>query len=308
MHTEVKEVIRRWVPQPVIRACQAMVLRPPKDTPQRRERLRQEALARTTLQPSRDLLEKMPSLVAHGYPSGNPDLHYQDTEVKTGIACTAAEACLLHHAARLAQPRAALEIGSYIGWSTVHIASTIATTLSCVDPFLKGGGIHENKDAAAEARFLANVRRAGVQDRVRLHAHKSPDVLRAIAPPGRWDWAFVDGWHMDGQPLRDVLGLEHHLSEDAVLFLHDCWGADVRDALTRLLATGWHAHVFDTSNYLTILWRVRPRWLETFLELARRDAYVNPVAAARKPYFGLGEASLRAVRTVYQVPETDVHS
>ncbi|TLD68435.1 class I SAM-dependent methyltransferase [Phragmitibacter flavus] len=302
--TELKKSIRKWVPAPLMKAYHGFALRKPKDTPARRQRLRAEALQGTKFPLSRDLLEKLPTLVAHGYPSGNPDLHYQDTDVKTGIACTEAEACLLHHAARLAQPRAAMEIGSYIGWSTVHIAAGLpaSSTLTCVDPFLKGGGLHETKDLDAEARFLANIKAGGAQEKVRLAAEKSPQVLDSIAPEGGWDWAFVDGWHMDGQPLKDLIGVLPLITPDAVIFLHDCWGADVRDALSFLLASGWDAHVFDTSNYLTICWKIRPAWMDEYISLGSQPEYVNGVAQARKIFHGLADASLQAIKEAYVQP------
>src|SRR5689334_1349602 len=216
------------------------------------------ALARTShALPARLLREAFPELVFHPGTSGNPDVHYQDREVRGAVCCTPAEAMLLHHAARLCNPAAALEIGSYVGWSTAHLASALARgVLTCVDPFLEtgDGGADADAGARAHARFLQNIARAGLASKVRLVREKSPEALPALSAGVRWDFVLVDGWHLSGAPLRDVLGVLPHLAGHPVLLLHDLWIADVRDAFAHLVARGWGCHVFDTANYLALLW------------------------------------------------------
>lgn len=149
------------------------------------------------------------------------------------------------------RPRWAVEIGSYVGWSAAHIlAGFEGVRLVCMDPMV------EAKDGEATVdRFWENLGRAGLAERVQLVLEESPGWLARYAPAGGWDWAFVDGNHVDGQPLRDVRGLAPLLSEDAVVWLHDTWMPDVRRAADWLELQGWQSRVHDTPGRLMELWR-----------------------------------------------------
>jgi predicted O-methyltransferase YrrM len=264
-------------------------------------RLRRKALAETHHELSATLLEKFEELVYHPGLSGNADIHYQDREVGGGVCCTPSEAMLMHHAARLCDPVAALEIGSYVGWSSAHLANALSHgRLTCVDPFLevradKGSG--GDGASRAHARFLQNMQRAAVADKIDLIRGLSPDVIPSIAPDSGWDFIFVDGWHLHGQPLRDVTGVLRYVAAGAVLLLHDLWIVPVRDAFMHLATTGWSFHIFDTSNYLTILWRGdAPAWLADLKYIAAGEAFTLSSAAERRLNFGLDDASIDAVR------------
>ena len=262
-------------------------------------RLRRKAVARTSHALSARLLrDAFPDLVWHPGTSGNVDTHYQDREIRGAVCCTPAEAMLLHHAARLAAPAAALEIGSYIGWSTAHIASALPRgVLTCVDPFLETGAGGAEAGARAQARFAENIGRAGLADKVRLVRDKSPEVLPAISRDARWDFVLVDGWHLGGAPLRDVLGVQPFLAERPVLLLHDLWIPDVRDAFAHLVARGWGCHVFDTANYLALLWPgAAPAWLPELRGIAEAPAFVLPAARGRRFLLGLGADSIEVIR------------
>jgi hypothetical protein len=114
------------------------------------------------------------------------------------------------------------------------------------------------------SRFAMNLGRLGVIKRVDLIQAKSPDVLPSIAPKRGWDFVFLDGWHFDGQPSRDVTGLLPHLSKNAVLWLHDCWMGDIKNAMLILEENGYHASHFVTSNRLTAFWKQEPVWWDAF--------------------------------------------
>lgn len=266
-------------------------------------RLRRKALALTRQDPSRRLLDAFEELVFHPGMSGNTDVHYQDREIRGAVCCTVSEAMLMHHVARLSQPGYALEIGSYIGWSSAHLASGLTRcALTCVDPFLETGGPGAGQASAAEAayrRFQQNMARAGVADKVRLTRGKSPDVIPAVSEGISWDFVFVDGWHLQGQPVRDVAGVLPFVSAGAVMLLHDLWIADVRDALLYLVGRGWSYRIFDTANYLTVLWRgTAPPWLDELVGIAEQPGFVLESARARRFVFGLVEESIEAARTV----------
>jgi predicted O-methyltransferase YrrM len=265
---------------------------PARETPEARRR---KALELTQQPLSAQLLPAFEELIYHPGTSGNTDVHYQDREIRGAVACTPSEATLLHHAARLANPAHALEIGSYIGWSSAHLARALTRCkLTCVDPFLETGKAAAGIDlgALAHKRFLQNMQRAGVAERVNLVRAKSPDVLPEISAGLRWDFVFVDGWHLEGQPIKDVQGVLPHVTDDAVLLLHDIWIADARDAFLYLVANGWSYRIFDTANYLVLLWRVRPAWLDELARIAESDAFVLPQARHRKLYVGLVESSI----------------
>ena len=220
------------------------------------------------------------------------------------MCCTPSEAMLMHHAARLARPDHALEIGSYIGWSSAHLASGLASCeLTCVEPFLETGGAGESRDgkaALAHRRFLRNMERAGVSDNVTLIRDKSPDAIPALSETRRWDFIFVDGWHLQGQPLKDVIGVLPYAAPGGVILLHDLWIADVRDALLYLATHGWSYRIFDTANYLTIVWRGDPApWLSELFAIAEREEFVLPSARARKFIFGLVDDSLAVAKSAF---------
>jgi hypothetical protein len=86
--------------------------------------LRKKAVSLTRHELSSRLLSRFEALVYHPGMSGNTDVHYQDREILGAVCCTPAEAMLMHHAARLCNPLHPIEIGSYIGWSSAHIASS----------------------------------------------------------------------------------------------------------------------------------------------------------------------------------------
>lgn len=230
-----------------------------------------------------------------------PDLHFQDKELLGAIACTPAEATMLYIATRNFQPRNLLEIGSYIGWSSAHIALAAAGLLTCVDPFIEiGPYLKEKPDERAKQRFLDNIKRAGLSDKVQLICGKSPDVLQSIAPSSGWDFVFIDGWHLDGQPIRDVAGLLPFLSESAILILHDLWIADVRDAACYLRALGWTLHIFNTANYLTFAWKIQPNNLKAFLASVNHSKFVNQSAAIRsnRVVRGLTDESIESFASI----------
>jgi predicted O-methyltransferase YrrM len=267
--------------------------------------MRRKAMALTRQHElSARILERLTELVYHPGMSGNVDVHYQDREIRGAICCTPAEATLMYHAARLFKPRHALEIGSYIGWSSAHLANGLQRCeLICVDPFMEtdaSAGVAESRAAMAHRRFLQNMERAGVSGRVRLVRDKSPDAIPALSEDRQWDFVFVDGWHLQGQPLRDVMGVLPFVASDAVLLLHDLWIPDVRDALLYLVTQGWAYKVLDTSNYLTVLWRGQPPGqLAEFLGIASSDEFVLPAALGRKFVFGLVDESIGVASSAF---------
>jgi predicted O-methyltransferase YrrM len=86
-----------------------------------------------------------------------------------------------------------------------------------------------------------------------------------IAHP-TWDFVFLDGWHLDGQPLRDMQMVLPFLSDTSVVALHDTWMPDVFHAARLLLQNGWQMHVFPTANTLTLCYKTEPAWFRKLLK------------------------------------------
>lgn len=219
------------------------------------------------------LLPCFPHLVPIPVPSklrnmkGEKDFCYRDNELHGALGCTAEEGYLLNRAVFHAQPRAMLEIGSYVGWSSAHLLYGNEARLTCVDPFIEdSGSLVATPKFEVMHRFRDNLWRAGVAYRVSLWMERSPEILAFIAPKGGWDFVFIDGWHFDNQPTHDVLGVFPYLADNAVVWMHDFWMADVVDAGRRLSVAGWNGTEIGTANRLAAFWKKEPSWWKQFME------------------------------------------
>ncbi len=198
---------------------------------------RADAFAQTTDPRSRQILTYCPSLVAHPglLEARRPGRMYQDWECGGAICCSSEEAIILMNEIYRWGRMQVLEIGTYVGWSALHMATALPAggLLTCVDTFA------ERKDGDVEAVLRANIGRSGLDAKINVVRGESPDVLPAVAPPGGWDMVFIDGEHNWGQPMRDVQGVLPLLAPGAVIFLHDAWMPDVSVAIAWLRGQGW---------------------------------------------------------------------
>lgn len=204
----------------------------------------------------------MPRLVAHPGTSGLPDLHYTDFDLGGAVCCTQDEAAILHNAAASHNPRMALEIGSYVGWSAAHIARAFRGKLFCLETFSElGEGVSPEQ---AKMRFAENIARMRQDGCIELVCGRSPDVIGSIAPAGGFDFVFIDGDHHDRHPLQDVAGVMQYLSPTGLIALHDLWEPDVLDAAKFLKNNGFNVEIFSTANYLGFAWRGELPWWSAF--------------------------------------------
>jgi hypothetical protein len=151
----------------------------------------------------------------------------------------------------------------------------------------------EETSQCAKQRFLDNMARCGLDQKIKLVCGKSPDILPELVPNGGWDFAFVDGWHLDDQPVRDLIGLLPYLQGEAVIILHDPWIRDVRDGLVLLLLKGFNLYVCDTANYLTFCWRGQlTDGLRKTIAMSKTDRLTSHISKERKAGFGLGLKTL----------------
>jgi predicted O-methyltransferase YrrM len=149
------------------------------------------------------------------------------------------------HVAREGRPAALVEIGSYLGRSTIVLAATLralspGSRLFAVDP-------HEGTVGAADAqldhgastfdRFTANIRDAGVGAWV--------EPIRALSFEVDWDGRpidllFIDGLHDRMNVERDFRHFERFLDPGALVLFHDYadYYPGVRAMVDELVAGG----------------------------------------------------------------------
>jgi len=156
---------------------------------------------------------------------------------------TPAELSLLYHLAVAAEgPGRVVEIGSFLGRSTVVLATAVEHTgrepVVAVDPHTAALMIGDRPPRDTRVEFLANLERNGVADHVRLVHDYSVDAARG------WDGApirlhFVDGWHTREAVLEDVGAWASWFTPDTVAVFDDYLTADgVRQAVRELQADG----------------------------------------------------------------------
>lgn len=220
------------------------------------------------------ILEALPRMVSHPVPqqpiehpgSGAPGVCAQDIDIGGAIGCTPLEGYILNRAVTFARPRNMLEIGSYVGWSSAHLLHGNNRRLVCVDNLSEGtGALLPTPSVDVLLRFHQNMAALRMRDRAILIPEKSPDCIPALSPDGGWDFVFLDGWHLDGQPTRDVEGLLPYMDSTGVIFLHDMDMVDVNEAGKHLISQGWTFTGFPTPNFLAAFWKVRPKWWDKFL-------------------------------------------
>lgn len=152
------------------------------------------------------------------------------------------ELSLLYHLAAAGGAGRIVEIGSYLGRSTIVMAhaarSAGAPAVIAVDPHTRALGYDGEEPYDTRAEFEANVERAGVQDFVQLEHALSTEAAE------RWDGGrvrllFVDGWHSHDAVMADVTSWSPHLLRDAAVVFDDFLPSPgVRSAVHELVANG----------------------------------------------------------------------
>jgi hypothetical protein len=145
--------------------------------------------------------------------------------------------------AELARGRRVIEVGSYLGLSTVCLARE-AKHVVAVDTF-DGRGTPRPRPCLDA--FLANLERYGVRDRV---TPVNPD---ADIPGGPFDLAFIDGAHDRASVEADVRLVLPRLAPGGLVAFHDYGGehADVTAVVDDLVAEGG-VMVFVTESLAVV--------------------------------------------------------
>jgi predicted O-methyltransferase YrrM len=156
---------------------------------------------------------------------------------------TPAELSLLYHLAIAADgPGRIVEIGSYLGRSTIVLARAVADTgrepVVAVDPHTAALGIENLAPRDTRAEFLTNITTAGVREHVTLMHQKSVDAAKEW-PDEPIRLQFVDGWHTREAVLEDVGSYARWFTPDAVVVFDDYMVFDgIRQAVRELQAEG----------------------------------------------------------------------
>jgi predicted O-methyltransferase YrrM len=138
---------------------------------------------------------------------------------------TRTELSLLYHAALVTpDPGIIVEIGSYLGRSTIVLASAVQASgrgrVVAVDPHTRALGIEELPEHDTRQEFLDNLERAGVSEHVELkHAYSVEAAAAWDGEPIRLH--FVDGWHSREAVLEDVGHWAPYLTENAIVVFDD---------------------------------------------------------------------------------------
>lgn len=134
------------------------------------------------------------------------------------------ELSLLYQLARATDSGAIVEIGSYLGRSTVVLANAErdsgGESIVAVDPHTAALGYRGEQPQNTLTEFLANIERAGVTSFVRLMHMKSAQAA------AEWDGSpvrllFVDGWHSYEAVIEDVSGWAPFFGEGTCVVFDD---------------------------------------------------------------------------------------
>ena len=154
------------------------------------------------------------------------------------------EAVLLHNIALSFSGKRALEIGSWLAWSTCHLALA-GVDVDVIDP--------AHDDPLIRASIEDSLSRCGVSQRVNLTGGRSPDSIAAL--DRKWSLFFIDGDHEPPAPVRDTLASLPFANHDCAFVFHDLASPDVAAALRLLATRGFHVLVYQTAQIMGLAWR-----------------------------------------------------
>ena len=213
------------------------------------EEARKKAYEVTTYPLSIKFLDNCTDLVwITGYSPYKKEGLYTLYSNKSAGCCSQTEAKILTNICRILKPIIVTEIGSYVGWSTVHLAEHSRIVIA-VDNFSEG----EVKEV-----FLENTK---PYTNISLVEMDSVEYLKESRYNS--DIIFIDGYHHNSQPLKDTYGALYNLKEKGIIILHDTWEKDVELAGDYLKVMGFEEHIFDTDNLMAIYCKdkVKLEWL-----------------------------------------------
>lgn len=154
------------------------------------------------------------------------------------------EATLLHNIALQFAGKRALEIGSWLGWSTCHLALA-GLQLDVIDP--------AHDDPSLCAIVEESLACCGVTDRVNLVRGQSPESIGVLG--AKWSLFFIDGDHEAPAPVRDTLACLPYAEKDCAFVFHDLAAPAVAAGLRLLAEKGFSIVVYQTAQIMGLAWR-----------------------------------------------------
>jgi predicted O-methyltransferase YrrM len=163
------------------------------------------------------------------------------------------EASILYNSALLFRGKPCLEVGSWRGWSTVHLALG-SGMLDIIDPLLGNPDFAESITGSCAA--------AGVLDKVSFHPGESPQAIHTLAQSSgkRWSLIFIDADHEGDAPRLDAEAARLYTADTAMMLFHDLASPYVAAGLDAMRNAGWRTMVYQTMQIMGVAWRgnVRP--------------------------------------------------
>jgi glycosyltransferase involved in cell wall biosynthesis len=191
------------------------------------------------------------------------------------------EATLLHNIALQFAGKRALELGSWLGWSTCHLALA-GVVLDVIDP--------SHDDPSLRASIDGSLALCGVSDRVSLLGGRSPESISAVGH--KWSLFFIDGDHEEPAPLRDTIASLPYAADDCAFVFHDLASPSVAAGLRFLAEKGFHVVVYQTAQIMGLAWRGNVTPVTHFPD--PEVAWQVPVHLAGLPISGVDFKPLRS--------------
>ena len=169
-------------------------------------------------------------------------------------------------AATVTSPGRIVEIGSFRGRSTIVLAKAApeGVEVIAIDPHAgtdRGPQEIETTSATGDAdheRFLENLERAGVRERVRHVREFSHDAHAAVE--GEIDVLYVDGAHRYGPARDDIVTWGARVKPGGQMLIHDSFSSvGVTGAILRHLALSREFAYVGRSRSLAEYVRMRPQ-------------------------------------------------
>jgi predicted O-methyltransferase YrrM len=174
-----------------------------------------------------------------------------------------------------------VEIGSYIGGSTVFLAKGAAGSnkkVYAIDPHIEGYiGAKSSRN-----EFSTNIEKAGCREVIiplRVTSAEASKTFNEVV-----GLLFIDGLHTYEGAREDFYSWREHLADDGVIVFHDCWSVGVARVIGAMLRSG------DFSNihiYQSLLWAKKQpaSWSQMLLKYPLLRVAVLSIASAKTSLF-----------------------
>lgn len=183
--------------------------------------------------------------------AGHTVLHDPEIFDRIGFA-TVDECCLLYECAGQVGGLWA-EIGSFVGWTTAHIAASGADVIAVEPELAHAGYNHTGSVEKFNERFFGNLERAGVDDRVTPWCTRSDEFF--AGNKDTLDGCFIDGEHEPPFPENDARMLLPHLDADCCVVFHDALGPSIQAGIRVLVDAGFKWRLYRTAQLMAVCWR-----------------------------------------------------